>query len=71
MMLEGPGYEIFLKSVVKISKCWGVPPPLSAPEGGPTLARGSVGSHSELVKVRNSEHSFYFFEIKHVNSLEI
>jgi hypothetical protein len=45
--------------------------PFSAPEGGLTLTRGRVGSHSELDRVRNSEHSSYYFEIKNVNSLEI
>jgi hypothetical protein len=45
--------------------------PLLAPERGSILARGRVGSHLELDKVRNSERSFYSFKIKHVNNLEI
>jgi hypothetical protein len=57
------------KSIVNILKRWGFP--LSALEGGSTLTRGRVGSHSELDRVRNSEHSSYSFKIKHVNSLEI
>jgi hypothetical protein len=40
-------------------------------EGGLTLPKGWVGSHSELDIVRNREHSSYSFEIKHVYNLEI
>jgi hypothetical protein len=62
----------FLKSIVKNCKKFcsvgGFP---LAPEGGPTLTKGRFGSLSELDRIRNSEHSFYSFEIKHVSSLEI
>jgi hypothetical protein len=49
--------------------------PLSAPEGGPTLGRARVRSHSELDKARNNKRLFCFLEVKYlhkrVSGLEI